>query len=103
VIAAASAIVASWRLLSPPEPADVDSHTRAPTDSDFPGISVLPLLFGLAFYAATPRMKRPLAMLSSTATSSATRSDGGLTPWKYPSDRLASAGKEGRHETSAVQ
>jgi glycosyltransferase involved in cell wall biosynthesis len=28
---------------------------------------------------------------------------GGLTPSKYPSDKLVSAGKEGRHETSAVQ
>jgi hypothetical protein len=27
----------------------------------------------------------------------------GLTPSKYPSDKLVSAGKEGRHETSAVQ
>jgi hypothetical protein len=27
----------------------------------------------------------------------------GLTPSKYPTDRLVSAGKEGRHEASTVQ
>ena len=47
--AAASAIVASWRLLNPPEPTEVSSETRAPTDSDFTGTSVLPLLFGLYY------------------------------------------------------
>jgi integrase/recombinase XerD len=29
-------------------------------------------------------------------------SGGGLTPWKYPTDRLVSAGKEGRHERVTV-
>jgi hypothetical protein len=38
-------------------------------------------------------------------SSSPTRASGGcgLSPWKYPTDRLVSAGKEGRHETGAVQ
>ena len=39
--AAAIAIVASWRLLSPPEPADVGSEILARTDSDFIGIFII--------------------------------------------------------------
>jgi hypothetical protein len=34
---------------------------------------------------------------------SAAKDEDALSPSRYPSDRLVSAEKEGRHETSAVQ
>ena len=54
-----------------------------------------------AVVGATGSMRRIAHRLGAIALSRI--NEPGLSPWKYPSDRLVSAGKEGRHETSAVQ